>query len=59
MSKLKDVYENLTEYVDVINSRRREMEENDDLTEDCIDAVCTTLGMIEEELTMILEGKVV
>lgn len=57
MSRAKDVYEDLQEYVKVINSRRREIEEDATLSEVTIYAITTTLETVEEELERILDGK--
>lgn len=61
MSKIKDVYENLIEYIDVIRDRINEYENGTDYTEymseEKAEGVKETLKTVEEELTEILEGK--
>lgn len=61
MSKLKDVYENLTEYVIVLRDRINEFDNGTDYTEymseEKANGVKETFEKVEEELTRILEGK--
>ena len=61
MSKLKDVYENLTEYVDVLRDKINEFDNGTDYTEymseEKANGVKETFEKVEEELTRILEGK--
>ena len=61
MSKLKDVYENLIEYVDVLKDRSHEFDYGIDYTEymseEKANGVKETFEKVEEELTRILEGK--
>lgn len=61
MSKLKDVYENLIEYVDVLRDRINEFDNGTDYTEymseEKANGIKQTFETVEEELTKILEGK--
>lgn len=61
MSKLKDIYENLTEYVDVLRDRINEFDNGTDYTEymseEKANGIKQTFETVEKELTKILEGK--
>lgn len=62
MSKLKDIYEDLKEYIEIVNSRIREL---DDELGNCVEftsqtkvkVMKETYENVQEELERILEGK--
>ena len=61
MSRIKDVYEDLKEYVDIINARARETDdvvnERPDVSSDYLEGVKATYEKVEEELERILDGR--
>lgn len=62
MSKFKDVYEDLTEYVNVVNSRVRDWDEIIENNQGYInqkfaEGIKQAYEKVEEELARILEGK--
>ena len=61
MSRMKDVYEDLKEYVDVINSRIRESEdvidERSDVPSEYLEGMKKAYEIVEEELERILDGR--
>ena len=66
MSRMKDVYENLTEYANVINARIRDYEELENdleflnenkISQDNLKGKIEALKTVEEELERILDGR--